>query len=583
MSEPLRVLVADDNHVDRLLLSTIVRKEGYEVDLAVDGHEALAKFRACRPQLVLLDALMPGLDGFEVARVIKEEAGEDFIPVIFLTSLTQADALVRALDVGGDDFLSKPYNHIILKAKLHALQRMRALHTTLQQQRDELRRHHAHLVREQEAAKAVFDNVAHTGNLHASFIRHLISPLAIFNGDVLLAARNPSGNLYLLLGDFTGHGLTAAIGAMPLAEVFYGMTQKGFAPGEILREANRKLGSVLPKGNFCCAALAALNFHKSTLEFWNGGLPAACLVREGSGYVETMASNHLALGILADARFDAATSVMPMGVGDRLLLCTDGIVEARNAAGHAFGFERCLEVIAGPEASSPFEAVRSAIYEHIGGSGRDDDLTLLEVTMVAPDDVDLPDALGTPAGGATARAREGPADAGVQPDAEQWRLRFELGPSSLRSSNPLPLLQQILVAFPQLKRQAGAIYTALGELYSNALEHGLMGLDSSLKHSASGFARYYEARQQALAVLDGFVRFDFHCRVENGVGTLDVTVTDSGPGFDYAATMGAASGQSEHPYHGRGLRLLRSLCQSLTHRGRGNEVEVRFCWSDDDD
>jgi two-component system, HptB-dependent secretion and biofilm response regulator len=135
------------------------------------------------------------------------------------------------VEAGGDDFLSKPYNQIVLKAKLNALQRMRTMHATMQRQRDEISRHHAHLVQEQEAAKAVFDSVAHTGHLDAPFIRHLISPLAIFNGDVLLAARNPAGDLFVLLGDFTGHGLTAAVGAMPLAEIFYGMTERASRPG----------------------------------------------------------------------------------------------------------------------------------------------------------------------------------------------------------------------------------------------------------------------------------------------------------------------------------------------------------------
>ncbi len=129
---------------------------------------------------------------------------------------------------GGDDFLSKPYNSVILRAKITALERMRQLHVTMQEQRDEIAQYNARLLREQQAAKDIFDSVAHSGCLAARNIRHLISPLAVFNGDVVLAARNPAGSMYVLFGDFTGHGLTASIGAMPLAEIFYGMTQKGF-------------------------------------------------------------------------------------------------------------------------------------------------------------------------------------------------------------------------------------------------------------------------------------------------------------------------------------------------------------------
>ncbi len=561
----VRILIAEDNAVDRMLLSNIVRKEGYEVAEAVDGAQALARFREWRPQMVLLDALMPGLDGFEVAHFIKEEAGEDFVPIIFLTSLNEADALPRALEVGGDDFLSKPYNQIVLKAKLAALQRMRAMHVTMQRQRDEISRHHAHLIQEQEAAKAVFDNVAHTGNLEASFIKYLISPLAVFNGDVLLAARNPSGDLNLLLGDFTGHGLTAAIGAMPLAEIFYGMTRKGFSAGEILREANRKLALILPKGYFCCATMVAMSFNKGTVEFWNGGLPPGCLIRPGAGDLVHLESSHLPLGIRGDDGFDPGTRVLQMALGDKLVMCTDGVIDARNAGGEAFGYERFDDILLEAQTDgNAFERLKHEVYGHIGSTGRDDDITMVEVTMVSAEEVDLP---------------HGEQSAELLDGSEDFRLSYELGPRSLRSSNPLPLLQQLLVEFPQLRPQAGAIFTVLSELYSNALEHGLMGLDSGLKRSASGFTEYYERRQRALAELNGWIRFDFRCQIDGGSGRLEVTVIDSGPGFDHEA-VAAAEGPN-HSYHGRGVQLLRGLCRSLTYRGRGNEVEAVFAWDQD--
>lgn len=573
MGNPVRVLVADDNEMDRLLLSTFVRKEGYEVEPAVDGLDALRKFEQCRPQLVLLDALMPGLDGFEVARHIKANSGDDFVPIIFLTSLTQADELARCVDAGGDDFLSKPYNKVILKAKLNALERMRSLHETLQRQRDEIARHHAHMVQEQQAAKAVFDNVAHTGSLDLPFIRHLISPLAVFNGDVLLAARNPAGDLYLLLGDFTGHGLTAAVGALPLAEIFYGMCGKGFTPADILRESNRKLRSILPKGYFCCAMLVACNFRKGTLEYWNGGLPPGCLVRGEFRDLVHLESTHLPLGILEVEKFDSSTRIVEASVGDRLLICTDGVIEARNADGELFGFERVDQTICSTApGESAFEHLRECVYRHMGSTGREDDITLAELTVVSQQESDLDSA---------ARAQL------PQPGSDDWKLVYELGPRSLRSSNPLPLLQHVVTEVPQLRKHAGEIYTVLAELYSNALEHGLMGLESAQKSSPEGFAAYYQSRAQALESLEGLVRFEFVCRIEGRTGELVITVTDSGPGFDYAGTLNGkalpdkATGATA--YHGRGLRLLRELCQSLEYRGTGNEVKVVFAWCDESD
>lgn len=113
--EVLRILIADDNDSDRLILQTIVRKEGHRVYTARDGQEAIDIFKEESPDLVLLDALMPNVDGFEAARTIKELSGDNLVPIIFLTSLRDATSLADCLAAGGLDFLSKPYNRIILQ------------------------------------------------------------------------------------------------------------------------------------------------------------------------------------------------------------------------------------------------------------------------------------------------------------------------------------------------------------------------------------------------------------------------------------------------------------------------------------
>ena len=105
MKETITVLVADDNSSDRLILSTILKRQGHEVLEAANGREAVDLFTEQRPHLVLMDALMPELDGFQAARMIKRIAGEDLVPVIFLTSLKDATSLAMCLDAGGDDRL----------------------------------------------------------------------------------------------------------------------------------------------------------------------------------------------------------------------------------------------------------------------------------------------------------------------------------------------------------------------------------------------------------------------------------------------------------------------------------------------
>ncbi|WP_457977377.1 fused response regulator/phosphatase [Ectopseudomonas composti] len=559
MPDRLAILIAEDNAADRMLLSTIVSRQGHRVLTASNGLEAVALFEQERPHLVLMDALMPVMDGFEAARRIKEQAGEALVPIIFLTSLTEGEALVRCLEAGGDDFLAKPYNRVILEAKIGAMDRLRRLHDTVLQQRDLIARHNEHLLSEQRVAKAVFDKVAHSGCLDAPNIRYMQSPYALFNGDLLLAAYKPSGGMHVMLGDFTGHGLPAAIGAMPLAEVFYGMTAKGHALAEILREINAKLKRILPVGVFCCATLLNISSKRGLLEVWNGGLPDGYLLHADSRPRQPLVSRHLPLGILEPAAFSDRCEVYPLAPGDRIFLLSDGVLEASDKQGELFGEARLLRLLeANRQPQALFEEIQQALVAFRGE--QQDDVSMVQVGLAEDDERPRPLAF---------------ADSG-QSSVMDWSASFEFRALSLRHFNPLPFLLQLLLDVQALRPRGGELYTVLSELYSNALEHGVMGLDSSLKQDASGFAEYYRERRLRLASLhDGYVRFHLQMLPEANGGRLIVRVEDSGPGFDPATIIDTA----DDALCGRGLALVRELSDGFGRCPDGRGVSVEFCWS----
>ncbi|MDX1589307.1 MAG: fused response regulator/phosphatase [Oleiphilaceae bacterium] len=560
----LTILIAEDNNTDRMILQTIVRKQGHHVITACDGVEAVEQFRAQRPQLVLLDVMMPRMDGMEAARHIKAMADEELVPIIFLTSLNDAESLAECLEVGGDDFLTKPYNRVILQAKINALNRMRAMHQTVQRQRDHISERNRQLLHEHAMARRVFDNIAHQGCLNADNIRHILSPMSIFNGDVLFASPKPSGGMHVFLGDFTGHGLPAAIGAMPAAEIFYGMTAKGFTIAEILREMNRKLERILPKGFFCCGAMLDLNLHTGHVEVWNGGLPDGYLLRNDGSW-ERLRSRHLPLGVLPPERFSPGCERYEAAVGERVLLCSDGILESYNARGEMFGEERFTEVIQGSRSPDQvFHRLKAAIDDFSGDVDSEDDLTLVEVTMAREE---LLDDLSQRLSGTSLT---GPSS---------WRCEYQLRDNTLSQFNPVPLLLHVCMDVPGLRLFSGQIFTILTELFNNALDHGILQLPSSLKDSPRGFTRYYNEREKRLESVDGHwvtITLD-HLADGHSGGRLKITVEDSGRGFDYRAFDTVDI--SHHQLAGRGIALLRQLCHDLQWSGRGNRVEAEYRWA----
>lgn len=561
----LRILIADDNDSDRLILKTILTQQGHTVYCAADGLEAVDIFKLEEPDLVLLDALMPNMDGFQAARKIKALAADNLVPIIFLTSLKDATSLADCLKAGGDDFLSKPYNRIILQAKIQAFDRMRRLNETVKVQRDEIRTHVDRLMREQEVAKVVFDNIAHPGCIDAKNIKYLLSPMAVFNGDLLIAARKPSGGMYVLLGDFTGHGLPAAIGAMPVAEIFYGMTMKGFSIQEILKEINKKLKNILPVGVFCCCCMVDISFRKKRVRLWVGGLPDIYIYRTRSKEITPVKSNHLPLGVLSSDKFLTHIDIFELDYGDKIFLWSDGIHEALNAQGKMFGEEGLVKVFEkNQDPSQLFNEIISGVDEFTGPKGQDDDHTLVEVTVVSPEQLeDVFDMSGN-------ISAEGP--------IMDWKFTYELRPDSLRSFNPLPLLTHLLMEVPGLRPHSSHLYTILAELYSNALEHGLLGLSSKLKESSSGFSEYYEQRKNKLNQLSNQnVTFVLNHRPTSEGGCLTITVKDDGKGFDYKDNIG--NQHTQIGYCGRGIPLIRTLCSSIEYFGPGNHVEVIFPWT----
>ncbi len=139
MHEPPRILVVDDNEANLDIAKMRLESQGYEIVTAVDGEDALTKVRESRPDLLLLDIMMPKLDGIEVTRRLKADASLPFIPIILVTAKADAKDVVAGLDAGGDDYLTKPFDHAALVARVRSMLRIKTLHDTVEAQRAELK------------------------------------------------------------------------------------------------------------------------------------------------------------------------------------------------------------------------------------------------------------------------------------------------------------------------------------------------------------------------------------------------------------------------------------------------------------
>lgn len=551
------VLVVDDNIANRIVLREILRREGYRVLMAMDGDTAVEVFAVEHVDFVLMDVMMPGMDGYEATRRIKQMCVDDgrYCPVLFVTAMTDEQALVACMDCGGDGFLVKPYNGTILRSKMRALERTRDLYALVLQQKRELEEHHENLRHQHDIAERTFSKLMQAGSLDAPNLKHLLAPVGLASGDLLLAELRPDGVQQILLGDFTGHGLAAAMGAIPVADIFQSMTRKGFGIDVIAAEINRKLKDKLPVGLFLAGCLLTIDASTGRVCLWNGGIPEVLIRRAGAGIFKRLSSRHLPLGILDDSEFEADLDCAELQAGDCIYAYSDGLIEAVNPEGEMFGAARLEAVLDTAASVTPFTDICVALNDFRAGKFPHDDIALIEI--------ECPEASVLPVAPTT-------------PSSEGVTFSIDYDSQHLRQDDVQALLMRLLEMFPELDQSRGRLYTVITELFNNALDHGLLQLDSSLKRDAEGFVEYYMQRAERLRQLtQGHIHIALQLSGDAVAGQIMISVEDSGAGFDHAVCLRQAVPQA---LSRRGLALVKALCRHLEFHGSGNRVDALYVW-----
>jgi len=563
MVQSLTILIADDNPSDRILLEAMLTKLGHNVVSAVDGLDAVNKFDPTAIQLVCLDVKMPHKDGWEAALEIQNLAGDLFVPIIFLSGVTDPIALSNCLRVGGTDFISKPYSPALVTAKLNAIIKLLVMQKTLEEQRDAMSQYNEKLLHDQEVAKVVYENITHSNCLKDPAISTLHYGSHTFNGDVILAAYKPNGGMHLLLGDFTGHGLSAAIGAIPLADIFFDWTRKGFLMRQIIPEINARLKSVLPENMFCSAAFIDIKVNNKSIEVWNGGLPDLLFFSQNKNKPLKLNSNNLPLGVLSPDMFECQIDTVSFVPGDRLVAFSDGVYEAQDASGKMFCHSVLQALYDGEIDSAKFIQWLAKQLEQEGVLKKPhDDISCLDIRLDSNIGIDSSEYH------ISKGHDEAPAD---------FSFEYILNADSLRNTDPLPYVLQILTTVPGLSRFSSQVFMILSELYSNALEHGVLKLSSDKKNSSDGFAQYYEERECNLAGLtSGYVKIFIKVTSDKNDRVLVLCVEDSGAGFDFQ-NINYDMSNTELLYN-RGLALLDQLCSKVAFSKGGSAVTVHYHW-----
>jgi sigma-B regulation protein RsbU (phosphoserine phosphatase) len=377
------VLVVDDNEVNRDLLARRLTREGHRVELAVDGLDALAKLADGDFDLILLDIMMPGLDGYEVLERLKADEVLRNLPVILISALADDDNMVKGISLGADDFLPKPFNPHILRARVGASLARKRLH-------DNEQRYARSLEREMEIAREI----------QAGFLPGQLPVVAGWDmAACFLPARRVGGDFYdafplhegLRIGMVVADVCDKGVGAALFMALFRSLI-RAFAErmhfldddaAEQMRQLVDHVNGYIARTHgsanmFATLFFAILDPASGSLIYVNGGHEPPILIGQ-TGVVARLDPTGPAVGMLAELRFRVERQTVERG--QTLVIYTDGVTDARDRTAAPFTEERLLALLspAEPSAAATIARMQSAVFQHIDGATQFDDITVLAV------------------------------------------------------------------------------------------------------------------------------------------------------------------------------------------------------------
>jgi len=371
------ILIVDDTPLNIGVISGAL-KDSYKTKVATNGEKALALASAEeKPDLILLDIMMPGMDGYEVCSRLKADPTTSEIPVIFLTGQTSAEDETRGFEVGAVDYVHKPFSPAVVKARVRS-------HILLREARAQLASQLRALNNELEMARQIqLSILPHSiPTLPGLEIAARFFPMTSVAGDFYDFIQIDDRHIGILIADVSGHGLPSALIASMLQVALTGQAGHASEPAQVLAGLNRALCGKFTH-NFVTAAYVYLDLEKNFMRYAGAGHPPVLQWRISTGKTAKVLENGLVLGMFEEAIYEALE--FPLELGDRYVLYTDGVPEAANPSEEEFGVDRFMRFIENHKHLGADQFVQTFLAElsrwsgQTAEQGQQDDITLLVV------------------------------------------------------------------------------------------------------------------------------------------------------------------------------------------------------------
>ena len=378
MQSPPLILAVDDNPAALEILAARLSAAGYQVIIAQDGEEGLALARKALPDLVLLDIMMPKLDGIEVCRRLKTAPDLPFIPIIMVTARTDAQDIVAGLEAGSDEYLTKPVDHAALMARVKSMLRIKDLQDTVQAQAARLKAQLKTAAKIQALFWPTMPKLGGGGHIWARS-----RPAAYVGGDLYDVIALADGSAVAYVADVSGKGAAAALLMAALSTQIRTAAARQHEIDQLLASVNKTFYHLASEeGFFATVVMVRFWADDGRLQLVSAGHPPPLFVANGKAHNFPIQTG-VALGATPDAY--CPRTEHRMARGEALLLFSDGVLEAEDLRREHFGAERMIHHIEQAGGGPPWgEGLLQAVDRWRGEGGLSDDITLMEIWRENP-------------------------------------------------------------------------------------------------------------------------------------------------------------------------------------------------------
>lgn len=384
-----KILVVDDSLIIREVLCTQIEELGYAADKAENGREAIDKLESDNYDLLILDIIMPIMDGYEVLEYIKNSTALEHIPVIMITDVEEIESVARCIELGAEDYLPKNFNLVILKARLEASlekKRLRDMEMAYLAKLEE------DFISEKQEKERMLQELTIAHNIQQSLLPEKTPDFDDFDiaainipawqvgGDFFDFITVSSRKLGLVIADVSGKGVPAAL-FMALSRAFIRATAvRDEEPLSPMQHTNSLLLEDADSGMFVTVFYAILDIPSRTISYVNAGHNPPILFHRKAESLEILEAEGIALGVVDEIEFEVKST--SMDDGDVLILYTDGITEAFNPEKDEYGEERLIQIVTENSqrtAAEIIEKVKEDVDSFAGEEPQSDDFTIMVV------------------------------------------------------------------------------------------------------------------------------------------------------------------------------------------------------------